>query len=103
MAEFRIKLDINDLEITSQAINNKGEIILKVISTKTETPCHKCGKPATIRYGYGPELTIRHLLSISTLKGPPSRTFMDQLKWSQNHIKQCVFLSKIKPIAMFIF
>lgn len=61
MAEFRIKLDIKDLEITSQAINNKGEIILKVISTKTETPCHKCGKPATIRYGYGPELTIRHL------------------------------------------
>ena len=61
MAEFRIKLDINDLEITSQAINSKGEIILKVISTKTETPCHKCGKPATIRYGYGPELTIRHL------------------------------------------
>ena len=66
MAEFLIKLDINDLEITSQAINNKGEIILNVISTKTETPCHKCGKPATIRYGYGPELTIRHLPILDT-------------------------------------
>lgn len=66
MAEFRIKLDIKDLEITSQAINNKGEIVLNVKSTKTETPCHKCGKPATIRYGEAPELTIRHLPILDT-------------------------------------
>ena len=61
MSELRIQLDIPDLEIISQAINNKGEIILSVRSLKTETPCHKCGKPATIRYAYAPELTIRHL------------------------------------------
>ena len=36
------------------------------------------------------------LLSISTPKGPPNRTLMDPLNWSQNHIKQCVFLSKIE-------
>ena len=61
MAELRIPLDIPDLEIISQAVNSKGEIILSVKSLKTETPCHKCGKPATIRYAYAPEVTIRHL------------------------------------------
>ena len=61
MAELRIPLDIPDLEIISQVINNKGEIILSVKSLKTETPCHKCGKPATIRYEHAPEITIRHL------------------------------------------
>jgi transposase len=66
MAEFRIKLDIPDLEITSQAINNKGEIILNVKSTKTETLCHKCGKPATIPYEYAPEMTVRHLSILDT-------------------------------------
>lgn len=66
MAELRIPLDIPDLEIISQAINNKGEIILSVKSLKTETPCHKCGKPATIRYGHSPELTIRHLPVLDT-------------------------------------
>ena len=53
MSELRIQLDIPDLEIISQAINNKGEIILSVRSLKTETPCHKCGKPATIRGSFG--------------------------------------------------
>ena len=61
MAELRIPLDIPGLEIISQAVNSKGEIILSVKSLKTETPCHKCGKPATIRYAYAPEVTIRHL------------------------------------------
>ena len=61
MADLRIPLNIPSLEIISQATNNKGEIILSVKSTKTETPCHKCGKPATIRYGNGPTQTIRHL------------------------------------------
>jgi len=66
MAEFRIPLDIPSLEIISQATNNKGEIILSVRSTKTETPCHKCGKPATIRHGNGPTQTIRHLPVLDT-------------------------------------
>ncbi|MEI6756047.1 MAG: ISL3 family transposase [bacterium] len=66
MAELHIPLDIKSLEILSQHINNKGEIILTVQSKKTETPCHKCGKPATTRYGYGPELTIRHLPILDT-------------------------------------
>lgn len=61
MAELRIPLDIPDLEIVSQRTNNKGEIILSVKSLKTETPCHKCGKPATKRYALAPEITIRHL------------------------------------------
>jgi len=38
MAELHIPLDIKSLEILSQHINSKGEIILTVQSKKTETP-----------------------------------------------------------------
>jgi transposase len=61
MTEFRIPLNISDIEIVSQRSNNKGEFVLSVKSTKHSTACHKCGKPATIRYGTAPQLTIRHL------------------------------------------
>ena len=61
MTELSLPLNIPDLEIISQAINKKGEIIISVKSSKTETVCHKCGKPATIRHGTARELTIRHL------------------------------------------
>ncbi len=69
MAELRIPLDIPDLEIISQAINSKGEIILSVKSLKTETPCHKCGKPATIRYEHAPEITRLFRVSSATSLG----------------------------------
>ncbi len=61
MTELRVPLGIPNIEIISQATNSKGEIIISVKSLKTETPCHKCGKPATIRHGNGPTQTIRHL------------------------------------------
>lgn len=66
MAELRIPLDIPNIEIISQSLDNKGQIILSVKSTKTETTCHQCGKPATIRYGTGPQQTIRHLPILDT-------------------------------------
>jgi len=61
MKELQIPLDIPELEIVSQSIDNKGKILLTVKSRKMGTTCHKCGKHATIHYGYAPEITIQHL------------------------------------------
>lgn len=66
MKELTIPLGIPDLEIISQTVDNKGKILLKVKSSKVGTTCHKCGKHATIQYGYGPEITIQHLPILDT-------------------------------------
>ena len=66
MKELTIPLGIPDLEIISQTIDNKGKILLRVKSGKVGTTCHKCGKHATIQYGYGPEITIQHLPILDT-------------------------------------
>tara|TARA_B100002003_G_scaffold204473_1_gene197465 strand:- start:126 stop:1361 length:1236 start_codon:yes stop_codon:yes gene_type:complete len=61
MAELQIPLDIESLTIISQEIDKKGNVIITVESKKAETTCHKCGKPATKRYGYAPPIQVRHL------------------------------------------
>jgi len=66
MSQISLPLDIDSLEIVSQSIDLQGNIILEVRSKKTQTTCHKCGKPATIRHGYGPYLKIRHLPILDT-------------------------------------
>ena len=40
--------------------------MIEVQSKSTSTPCHKCGKSASKRYGYGPYLMIRHLPILDT-------------------------------------
>jgi transposase len=60
MADFTLPLDINSLEIINQTLDAKGNITFDVVSKCTETTCHKCGKPATKRYGYSTMITIRH-------------------------------------------
>lgn len=52
MANFTLPLDIDSLEIINQTLDAKGNITFDVVSKCTETTCHKCGKPATKRYGY---------------------------------------------------
>ena len=47
MTQINIPLDIKSLEIIAQAIDNKGNIILDVISNGNHSTCHKCAKPAT--------------------------------------------------------
>lgn len=66
MPNLQIPLDIPDLKIISQSFDNKGNILLKVESRKTETLCHKCGKPATKRYGHCSPMTVRHLPVLDT-------------------------------------
>jgi transposase len=66
MANFQIPLDIPSLEIITQSYDNKRKIILTVESNNTETTCHKCGKPATKRYGHSAPIEIRHLPVLDT-------------------------------------
>ena len=60
MADFTLSLDIESLEIISQHTDSKGNIILTVESKCSKTACHKCGKDATKRYGYGAIMEVRH-------------------------------------------
>lgn len=61
MNNFTLSLGIDSLEITAQTIDRKGSIIFDVKSTKSGTPCHKCGKSTKNKYGYGETITIRHV------------------------------------------
>ncbi len=60
MAEINIPLDIYSLEVSSQAIDNEGNIVLEVVSKVNHSTCHKCGKPATKRNGTAPVRVVRH-------------------------------------------
>ena len=66
MAQITLPLDIESLEIVSQTIDKQGNIIIEVISKKSHSTCHKCGKHATKRHGTAPKMTIRHLPILDT-------------------------------------
>lgn len=61
MSQITLPLDIKSLEIVSQQVDLKGNIILKVISTNDHSTCHKCQKPATKLNGHAPTRRIQHL------------------------------------------
>ena len=60
MKDLTIPLDINNLKVISQTLDTQGNIIITVESICTKTTCHKCGKDATKRYGYGSLMEYRH-------------------------------------------
>ena len=60
MANIILPLDIDSLEIISQTLDSKGNIILEVVSKCTESTCHKCGKSATKRDGYSTPIMVEH-------------------------------------------
>jgi len=60
MTDITLPLDIDALEITNQTIDNKGNIILDVVSKRTHSTCRKCGKPVTKRNGYSTEIMVQH-------------------------------------------
>lgn len=66
MTQINIPLDIDSLEIVAQSIDKNGNIILDVVSKKTNSTCHKCGKPATKHNGVAPVRLIRHLSILDT-------------------------------------
>ena len=54
-------LNISDIEIESFFIDNHGSLIIRVNSTKVGAICHKCGCDINKPYGFGQEVTLRHL------------------------------------------
>lgn len=66
MTNLNIPLGIASLEIISQTLDSKGHFIITVKSTNTGTPCHKCGKLATKRSGYGETIMVQHLSILDT-------------------------------------
>ena len=66
MSNFTLPLDIDSLEIISQTIDTKGNIVFTVESKHTKTTCHKCGKDATKRCGHSAPIEVRHTSILDT-------------------------------------
>ena len=60
-AEFRIPLDIPEVEVLSTEITKDGRLVIKVESTLETTQCGICGEEIACRYGHGQERELRHL------------------------------------------
>ena len=60
-AEITIPLDIPDVRVLQTSLNEQGEIIITIESTKVGTQCRKCGKWITKLHGRDEWVTIRHL------------------------------------------
>lgn len=60
-AQITIPLDIPDVRVLQTSLNEGGEIIISIESTKTGTQCRKCGKWITKLHGRDEWVTIRHL------------------------------------------
>jgi|688.fasta_scaffold1318022_1 transposase len=61
MAEFKIPLNIPDVEIIANEITQSEDIILTIKSTLRGVHCHKCGKWIDKIHGYDEPILGRHL------------------------------------------
>lgn len=59
--QITIPLGIPDIKVLETAVNERGEIIITIESTKGGTRCRKCGKWITKAHGQDDWVTIRHL------------------------------------------
>jgi transposase len=60
-ADITIPLGIPDVRVLQTALNERGEIVITIESTKGGTRCRKCGKWITKPHGRDEWVTIRHL------------------------------------------
>jgi transposase len=60
-AEITIPLGIPDVRVLQTTLNERGEIVITIESTKRGTRCRKCGKWITKLHGRDEWVTIRHL------------------------------------------
>ena len=54
-------LDIPEVEVISVEINERGDYIVTVESTRNSAVCHSCGRQITKPNGCGREIELRHL------------------------------------------
>jgi transposase len=60
-AQITVPLDIPDVRVLQTSLNERGEIIITIESTKVGTTCGKCGKWITKARGQDEWVMIRHL------------------------------------------
>jgi transposase len=60
-AQITIPFDIPDVRVLQTSVNERGEIIITIESTKVGTTCRKCGKWITKPHGQDEWVMIRHL------------------------------------------
>jgi transposase len=60
-ADITIPLGIPDVRVLQTSLNERGEIVITIESTKAGTRCRKCGKWITKLHGRDEWVTIRHL------------------------------------------
>ncbi len=60
-AQITVPLDIADVRVLQTSLNERGEIIITIESTKVGTTCGKCGKWITKLHGQDEWVMIRHL------------------------------------------
>jgi len=60
-AQITIPLNIPDVRVLQTSLNERGEIIITIESTKAGTQCRKCGKWITKLHGRDEWVTVRHL------------------------------------------
>lgn len=53
-------LNLSNVKVVESYLRNSQEIVIKVESTKKETPCRVCGKPCEA-HGYDRPMELRHL------------------------------------------
>lgn len=61
MNTMQIPLDIPDVNVLQVKRDKLGDYIITVESTKTSTPCKKCGQEATKVHEHGAPILLRHL------------------------------------------
>ena len=59
--EVTIPLDIPDIKILKTEFSSKGELVITIESTKSDTRCHRCGKSITKFHGHDEWITLRYL------------------------------------------
>jgi transposase len=60
-AQVTVPLDIPDVRVLKTELNERGELIITIESTKAGTTCHRCGRWITKSHGHDDWVTLRHL------------------------------------------
>jgi transposase len=60
-AQVTVPLDIPDIRVIKTEINERGELIITIESTKPGTTCHRCGRWIDKFHGHDDWVSLRHL------------------------------------------
>ena len=60
-AQVTVPLDIADVRVLQTEINERGELIITIESTKVGTQCRRCGRQIAKAHGQDEWVTVRHL------------------------------------------